>query len=201
MTILNRTFPPFRPERLFSVEEYLRMGEAGILTERDQVELLNGRIVEKMSRNPPHDSAISRLSKLLVQLVSLKHTVRPQAALRMSSSVPEPDIAVVRGPDSQYDRVHPAAADAFLVVEVSESTLSDDQGEMAAMYASDSIPVYWIVNLVDQRVEVYTDPTGADHFPNYRQRKDVGLDGTLSLSLPGLKKVVIKVRDFFPASL
>ena len=82
---------------------------------------------------------------------------------------PEPDIAIVRGTDADYRRRIPTAADVALLVEVSDSTLGQDRGMKLAAYARDGIAVYWIVNLVDRQVEVYTRPVKAGR---YRSRKD-----------------------------
>jgi Uma2 family endonuclease len=174
------------------------MVEVGILTESDKVELLDGRIVEKMSRNPPHDSGLHRLMNALARLVPTKYLIRSQSALRLSNSVPEPDIALVRGPATRYDAQHPRAEDAVLVVEVSDSTLQDDQGEKLALYAREGILVYWVLNLVDRRLEVYSDPTGPDHFPTYRIRTDISEDGVVVVPVSGKKKLTVRVRDVLP---
>src|SRR5947209_5082210 len=126
MTTLDRPTLRRRPERLFTVAEYLRMVETGILTEKDKVELLNGRIVEKMARNPPHDAALQRLMNALMRMLPESYSLRSQSALALTSSasVPEPDLAVVIGPDSRYDTVHPGPSDTVLVVEISDSSLA-----------------------------------------------------------------------------
>jgi Uma2 family endonuclease len=201
MTTLSRSPIPRRPERLFTTAEYLRMVETGILTENDKVELLNGRIVEKMARNPPHDSAIQRLLNALVRKLPQAYSIRSQMALTLpsSASVPEPDLAVVWGPDSRYDAAHPGAADALLVVEISDSTLRDDRGEKLISYAGAGVSLYWIVNLVDRRVEIYSDPTGPEHFPTYRRRDDADEKSTVTLRLPEGEILESKVVDLLPA--
>jgi len=179
------------------------MVELGIFTKNDKIELLNGRIIEKMSRNPPHDSALHRLMYLLFRVLPEPYTFRSQAALRLSASVPEPDIAIVQGPPSRYEARHPDASDTLLVIEVSESTLPDDQGEKLAIYAHAAIPHYWILNLIDRRLEVYTDPTGPDHFPPYRSRSDIPEGGQVTIPVaapPPNQKLTIQVRDILPGS-
>jgi Uma2 family endonuclease len=198
MTTLSHPALVSRPQRRFSVEEYLRLMEVGILTKHDKVELINGRIIEKISRNPPRDSAINGVTRILFESIGDCCAIRVHSSIQLSSSVPEAEIAVVCGPHSRYDHSNPTAADVLLVVEICDST--HDQGEMASTYARDGIPLYWIVNLIDRRLEVYTDPTGPDHFSTYRQRKDIPINGTITLALPGLKKFTIKVQEFFPAA-
>ncbi len=176
------------------------MVEAGILTENDKVELLNGRIVEKMARNPPHDGTLQRLMNALMRKLPESFSIRCQMALALplTASVPEPDLAVVRGPDSRYDAAHPGVADTILVVEVSDSTLRDDRAEKLASYAGSGLGVYWIVNLIDRRVEVYSDPTGPEQFPTYRRREDISAEGVVALKLPDGGVVELTVSDLLP---
>lgn len=201
MTTLAQPPMPPRPERLFTAAEYLRMVQTGILTDSDKVELINGRIIEKMARNPPHDAALQRLMNALMRKLSDAYSIRSQMALTLpsSASVPEPDLTVVRGPDSRYDAAHPGPADALLVVEISDSTLRDDRGEKLASYAGGGVSLYWIVNLVDRRVEIYSDPTGPDHFPTFRRRDDIQEQDTIALRLSAGETLEFKVKDLLPA--
>src|SRR4051812_9946272 len=93
--------------RRFSVDEYHRMIETGILDERDRVELLDGYVVLKMPRNPPHDSTIQRLERRIGRLLPAGWDLRTQCAITLSQSEPEPDLAVVRGDDTLYQTRHP----------------------------------------------------------------------------------------------
>jgi Uma2 family endonuclease len=148
------------------------MIEAGILGEDDDVELLEGWIVPKMPRNPPYDGMISiiMLDVLTPRLPGDLHC-RGQSAVTTPDSEPEPDLAVVRGPKRDFLTRHPGPADMLLVVEVADSSLERDRTHKARIYANAGVPVYWIVNLVDVQVEVYTDPTGPDPAPAYRTRR------------------------------
>ena len=96
----------------------------------------------------------------------------PQSVVTTAESEPEPDIAVVRGHELDYMSRHPGPAELALVVEVSASSLPRDRLEKVRIFARAAIPVYWIINLVNRRVEVYTDPTGPDSGPVYRTRHD-----------------------------
>jgi Uma2 family endonuclease len=118
--------------------------------------------------------------------------VRRQGAVTFSTSEPEPDFAVTRGGEGEYDHRKPGPADVGLLVEVADSSLDRDRTDKARIYAGVGVPVYWIVNLVDRRVEVLTDPTGPAPDPHYRttRRFDPGtaipveLDGTVVASIP-----------------
>jgi len=87
-----------------------------------------------------------------------------------------------------------------LIIEISDSTLSSDQGEKLAIYAHAGIPHYWIVNLVDRRLEVYCDPTGPDHFPSYRSRRDIPETGQIAIPIDDKQELTIQVRDVLPGS-
>ena len=199
MTALATPPTSDRPERRFSVDEYLRMVAAGILTDHDKVELIEGRIVEKMPRNPLHEATLQRVFSLLMKLCPPEWMVRVQSTIRCARSAPEPDVMLLRGPVDRYDQAHPAAADALLVVEIADSSLRDDRHAKVALYGGAGIPVYWIVNLVDRRVEVYTDPTGPDHFPTYRARRDFGESDAVPLQFPEGAKVELPVKELLSA--
>lgn len=144
-----------------SVDEYERLCYTGVLKESDKLELIDGWVVKKMARNPPHDSAIAFLLYwLMANCPQTRWLVRSQLALILSHSVPEPDHAVVRAVAHGYRRIHPRAADCGLVVEVSDSSLHEDRNDKLEVYARDLIPLYWIVNIPDRRIEVYSNPVG-----------------------------------------
>jgi Uma2 family endonuclease len=170
--------------RQFSVDEFHRMIEAGILGEEDRVELLEGWLVAKMVHNPQHDSTIDMVHEAIQKRVSASWRIRIQSAITTVDSEPEPDIAVASGPATRYASAHPGAADIGLIVEVSDSTLRLDQGLKLRLYARAGITTYWIVNLPDRRVEVYSDPTGAVANPAYRDREIVA--GAKTVALPAV---------------
>src|ERR1051325_6798034 len=97
--------------RRFTVDEYHRMIESGILTDEDKVELLEGYVVEKMPRNPPHDVVIQRLNKRLTRLSLADWEVRIQSAITLSDSEPEPDVVLARGDDHTFANRHPNPAE------------------------------------------------------------------------------------------
>ena len=169
---LPAVLPPF-PVRRFTVDEYHQMIRVGIITEDDDVELLEGWIVPKMGRNPPHDAVISMvMMDVLTPRLPQGWFCRGQSAITTSDSEPEPDLAVVRGRPRDYLERHPGSADMAIVIEVADSTLASDRLYKGQMYSAAAVPVYWIINLVDDQVEVYSDPTGPAPAPVYRTRRD-----------------------------
>ncbi|HVT83535.1 MAG TPA: Uma2 family endonuclease [Phycisphaerae bacterium] len=188
-----------RREHRFTVDEYLRMVGTGILTDRDKVELIDGRIVDKMPRNPPHEASLHRVFSLLMRVCPPEWTVRVQSTLRCKESAPEPDVMVLRGPVERYDEAHPVPSDLLLVVEIADSSLREDRRAKVALYGGDMVAAYWIVNLVDRCVEVYSEPAGRGNVPAYRQRKEFGENDSLTLSFPGADDVRIAVTDLLTA--
>ena len=116
------------PIHRFTVADYHRMIDAGILTPNSKVELLEGWIVEKMPQNPPHITSITRVLRWLNKVLSEDDwTVRGQGPVTLEKSEPEPDIAVARGPDSRYEKRHPAPGDIGLIIESADSSVLDDR--------------------------------------------------------------------------
>ena len=151
----------------FSLPRYQRMIETGILTAEDKVELLENYVVLKMPRNPRHDRTIQRMLRPLMRVIPADWDIRIQSAVTLLDSQPEPDFAVVRGSDINYDSCHPGIADIGLLIEVADSSLLRDQRDKARIYARSNIPWYWIINLVDRRIEVYSQPSGPTAVPAY----------------------------------
>jgi Uma2 family endonuclease len=144
--------------RPISRAEYERMVDLGLFR-NERVELWRGWIVQMSPQKSPHASAVERLNYIFVLALrpSRAAAVRVQLPLALSDhSEPEPDLAVVAPGD--YKQAHPAAADVRLIIEVADSSLADDRGFKAEEYAAAGIPEYWIINLIDQLVEVHTRP-------------------------------------------
>jgi Uma2 family endonuclease len=181
-----------------SVSQYLQMVDAGILTEDDRVELLEGVLVTKMGKKPPHVWAAGQSYDALLHLVPVGWCVFKEDPLVLDESTPEPDGMVVRGSRDDYKELLPRAADAALVVEVADSTLQRDREEKKRIYARAGIPVYWIINLVGLRIEVYADPTGPDALPDYRMRRDYGPDDEVPVVIEGREVGRLAVRDLLP---
>jgi Uma2 family endonuclease len=138
----------------FNVDEYERM-----VLEDNRVELINGYVVKKVPKNPTHRWTTKAALKSLETLLPTGWISQKEDSVRIPDfDEPEPDIAIVRGTDDDYKQRHPGPTDVGLLVEVSETTLDRDRNAKLPSYARGGIPIYWIINLVDQQVEVYTNP-------------------------------------------
>lgn len=189
---------PTEPIWRLPVAKYHEMIAAGILTDDDPVELLEGWLVTKMGKNPPHVLAADLLADKLNEMRPPGWHVKRQDPITTADSEPEPDVAVVRGSRRDYRDRHPGPGDLALVVEVADSTLVRDRTTKKRAYARAGIPVYWIVNLIDRMVEVYTDPTGPAGQPDYRRRTEYREADSIPLTLDGREVAVIAVRDLMP---
>ena len=141
----------------WSVEDYHRMIAAEILCDR-QVELLAGEVVEMSPETPSHYSTAKRDAKYLETLLGDRAEVRFKGPITLSDSEPEPDIAIVRLPESQYFDRHPTPSDIFWVIEVAKTSLKKDMEIKAAIYAAAEIPEYWILDLSDRQLLVFRNP-------------------------------------------
>lgn len=147
--------------RKFSVEEYARMGEAGVFRPDERVELIEGEIIPVSPHNRRHALRLAKLNSLLVFAFGKTHDVRVQLPLTLGSySEPEPDFALVALANSEEGERHPGGAD--LVIEISDSSVSFDRHEKASLYAKSGIAEYWLLNLRSRRLEVRQAPGPSD---------------------------------------
>lgn len=145
--------------RRFSVDDYYRMAEVGILQPDERVELIDGEVRLMPPIGPGHASIVDRLTELLVAQTSGKAIVRVQNPVRLNDyTEPEPDLALLRRRDDFYVSAHPQPADVLVVVEVAATTLAYDRREKLPRYAATGIPEVWIVDVVGGTVEQYTRP-------------------------------------------
>lgn len=189
----------------FSVDQYHRMIETGILREGEPAELIDGLVLRKdrsageeseMIHGPQHAMVLTCLSRLLDRAVeSLGAHVRNQLPVTLSKNTePEPDLAVAAGqPDDFQDR-HPGPDSVLAVIEVAESSLTFDRTTKQAIYAAANIPVYWIVNLVDHRLEVFEEPSTERQVYAQQSAFDPGETVTLPIGTTG--EVSLNVADF-----
>jgi Uma2 family endonuclease len=193
---LHPAIPPF-PVHRFSVQEYHELGRHGVLTADDRVELLEGWIVAKMTINPPHGAAIGLCEQALRAVLPAGWYSRIQLPITLSDSEPEPDLAVVTGGPRDYARRHPGPDEAGLVIEVADTSLQRDR-EKCRIYARAGISTYWIVNLLDQCVEVHTQPSGASRMPRYQRHEVVRLGAMVPLFLGGTEIARLAVSNLMP---
>ena len=182
---------PDVPRRLLTVDEYHRMGEAGILTEDDRVELIEGELIAMAPTGSGHVAASNALNRLLVLAVGDRGIVSVQNPVRLTRrSEPQPDFAVLR-PGIDYRTMLPRPEDTLLVVEVAASSLDYDRTVKLALYARSGIPEVWIVNMAAGEVEAYRSPVG----DGYTSMTRVGRGSTLTIV--ALPEVRIAVADIF----
>ena len=152
---------PWVTRRPITVDEYHRMGEAGILTEDDRVELIEGELVAMAPIGSDHSGTVNALNHLLVMAVHGRAVVAVQNPVILDDrSEPQPDFAVLRYRDDHYRRATPRAEDVVLIVEIANSSLNYDRAVKRPLYARRGIPEYWIVNVSGHEVEVCRTPVG-----------------------------------------
>ncbi len=160
MTTLVKT--PAR--RRFTVDEYHAMAAAGILEEKDRVELIDGEIVIMTPIGDEHHASVDTGNELLVEAVRRRAIVRVQGAIRLDEyNQPQPDFVILRRRRDFYRSGPAGPADVFLIIEVSHSSLSFDRGVKLPLYARFDIPEVWIANIPSRVIEVYTDPLGGEY--------------------------------------
>jgi Uma2 family endonuclease len=198
-----RPMPPAAVEDIeeiwrLSVDQYHAMIDAAILDEDDPVELLEGLLVTKMSKNTAHVLAKRLLLEALRAILPAGWFLDEQDPVTTADSEPEPDTAVIRGSPRDYSVRHPGPEDVAIIIEVADSSLRRDRGRKKRLYARASIREYWIVNLIDRQVEVYTDPTGPGKQPDYRQHRDYAASDAVPVIVDGREVGRLTVTNLLP---
>lgn len=152
------------PPRRFTVEEYHRLAEVGVLHEDDRVELLNGVIVNMMPIGPFHGGSVNRLNRLFERVSRDRWVTSVQGPLQIHPHhEPQPDLLLLKPRDDFYGSRHPRPEDVYLLIEVSDSTLLIDREEKLPIYAKARIQEVWIMNLPERVIEVYTAPRDGEY--------------------------------------
>lgn len=179
--------------RLFTVDEYYCMGEAGVFDNDGQVELLAGRIYKLSPKNPLHSAAVGVAGKYLSKCIGEKASVRMQEPIHLDDySEPEPDIALVKPRTDEYSKSHPTPEDCLLLLEASLTTLKHDRNAKSRRYAAAGIKQYLILNLRTRELEDYREP-GAE---GYRAKHTYSAAETFNLV--AFPDVQIKVNELLP---
>jgi Uma2 family endonuclease len=154
----------FPQKHLTDIAEWHRMGEAGIFSPDSRMELIEGEILHLAPIGFNHAGHVARLIHTLAPLIQTKAIINAQNPVQLSDlSEPEPDFLLLHPEPNFYTSRHPTAADVLLLVEVSDSTLRFDRNQKLRLYATHAIPEYWIVNLIDNCLEVYRQPQDGDY--------------------------------------
>jgi Uma2 family endonuclease len=151
-----------RPLGRLTVNKYEAMVAAGLLTKHDRLELIEGALVEKMGKREKHATGSENTALAIARVLRSGWHVRHDNPVRIPNrdSEPEPDISVARGVPNDYIKHHPGPDDLALVVEVSQWTPQADRA-LAETYIGGGIPVYWLLNLRDRQLEIYTSGNSA----------------------------------------
>ncbi|MDQ2740971.1 MAG: Uma2 family endonuclease [Chloroflexota bacterium] len=168
--------------RQFTVHDYHRMADIGILREDDRVELIDGKVVEMSPIGGRHVTCVSRINRLLVSRLTDDAIVNGQSPVRLGKyQEPEPDLAVVR--NREYGNELPNADDVFLLMEVSDSSLAYDRGTKLRLYARAGIPEFWLIDLPGEAIERHTNPSGDQYGVTVRVGRGAEIEST---RVPGL---------------
>jgi Uma2 family endonuclease len=181
---------------LVSVDEFQRMIDAGEIAEDAPVELLEGRIVQKMVKHPPHVMTMKRLTRLLYRVLPDGWHPQFQDPIRLTDSVPEPDAAVIRGEPEDFSRLA-GCGDVGLVIEVADTTVNKDRRK-AVLYARNGIPRYWLINLPDDCIEVYEALTPGAPEAFYKHVETHSREQSLDLTLDEHAIARVAVADILP---
>jgi Uma2 family endonuclease len=187
--VLSRT-------RLWTVDEYYQMAKTGLIKPGEQVELLEGQIIQMTPQGPLHAATTDYAAELLKESLIGKALVRVEKPLRVGDrSEPQPDIAVVHLHPRRYADGHPSSEQVYLLIEVSDSSLDYDCETKAKLYAQTGIDDYWVLDAKNRQLHVFRDPKQGE----YRQR--FVLDEESCISLLAFSDVEIYVKEMLPPSI
>lgn len=181
-----------------SVDQYHAMIRLGILTSDDPVELLEGWLIHKMPKNPLHRATTRLIREVLEGVVPASWYVDTQEPITTLDSEPEPKVVIVRGDTRRYLDRHPGPKDVALVVEIADTTLQRDREVKKRLYANACISIYWLVNLGERQLEVYTEPSGPKQQPTYAIQTTYRLHDKVPLIIEGDEIAQIPLRDLLP---
>lgn len=180
--------------RQITVKEYDQMIESGVFDENDQIELLNGVVIEKTPKGTKHSAATDRATKVFYRYFSENALIRNQNPIWLDEfSEPEPDIVLAAPKEDGYETSHPESEEIFLILEVSDSTLEFDRKTKGAAYARAGIRQYLVLNVQEKKLEDYRQPSADGDF----QSKQTYRAGE-SFTLVAFPDVFLEVRDFLP---
>jgi Uma2 family endonuclease len=194
-----QTQPPVHTEEIpprhrWTVAEYFKMGEAGLLMEDDWVELIDGEVIDMSPIGSPHAGQVNHLGALLSYHLFGKAVVASQNPVILGDhNVPQPDIAVLRWRDDYYKTAHPRPQDVLLVIEVSDTTVHYDREIKVPLYARHGIPEVWLLDLQERVLEIYRNPEQG----KYQHIEHLRSGRVAPLHLP---EAVIQLADLFPGS-
>ncbi|HAO33767.1 MAG TPA: Uma2 family endonuclease [Candidatus Competibacter sp.] len=182
----------FQPRHRWTVAEYHRMAEVGLLNEDSRVELIDGEIIEMAPIGSSHGGEVKYFNNKFVSLLHGKVIVSVQDPIILDGHTePQPDVALLRWRDDFYRKANPHAEDILLVIEVSDSTLRYDRDVKIPLYAKNGIPEVWLLDLQNRQLEIYREPLNGA----YRQRDSHQTGPIAPLLCPD---AIIDLDELFP---
>ncbi|BAQ66827.1 Uma2 family endonuclease [Geminocystis sp. NIES-3709] len=172
----------------WTVQDYHQMIKSGILIKRN-CELINGEIVEMSPELPHHYNTAKKSVNYLENLLQGKADVRFNGPITLSNSEPEPDIAIVKPPESKYDLHHPYPEDILWLIEVANSSLNKDLSWKKKIYAEAQISEYWVISLPAQELIVFRQPEKDNYLQEISWQKPV----INTLAFPDVDIIVSKL--------
>ena len=177
-------------KRHFSVDEYYRMADAGLFSEDDRIELIEGEIFEMSSIGSDHAACLDRLNRILNRKAGRFAIVRVQNPIRLDDfSEPEPDLVLLKPRKDFYAKAHPTPTDALLVVEAADTSVEYDRNVKIPLYARAYITETWLVNLPKDTIEIYSQPKNGKYQKVQRFKRGK------SFTSPVLPDISLKVDD------
>jgi Uma2 family endonuclease len=179
--------------RQFSVADYARMREIGILAEDDRVELIDGEVRKMSPIGPLHAAIVKRLNTLLSRILDDSVILSVQDPIQLNDySEPQPDLAILQHRDDFYAAAHPVADDVLLVIEVADTSVEYDREEKVPRYAAAQIPEAWLVDISGDIVEQYWQPRNGKYL--LKRLVERG-DTIVAQELPNLRIAVDQIFD------
>lgn len=179
--------------RLWTIDEYYRMAEVGIIAPDERVELIDGEVISMASKKPPHVLVSELASEALRRLLGDVAYIRTQDPVHLSDrSEPEPDIAVVVPPLRRYFDHHPYAEEIFLIIEVADATLEFDLKRKVGVYARSQIQDYWVVDVNQNQIHIFREPVAGMYV-----KIDV-MDEQDTIRLLAFPDIEVAFQEFFP---
>jgi Uma2 family endonuclease len=190
--IAERELLNSQPRHRWTVAEYHRMAEVGLLHEDSRVELIDGEIIEMAPIGSPHGGNVKRFIRLFSKVIGDKAIIAAQDPVVLSGySEPEPDIALLRWRADDYEQSHPHPEDVLLLIEVSDSTLRYDRDVKIPLYAKNGIPEVWLLDIQNRQLEIYREPVNGEY-----QQRDCRQTGKIAPIL--CSDAVIDLVELFP---
>jgi Uma2 family endonuclease len=182
-------------KKLFTVDEYYRIYQAGVLNEDDRVELINGEIVYMSPTGTKHATCVDRLAEILTFALQKQAQLRVQSSIQLPpNSQPQPDLALLKRKADFYVSAHPTPADIYLLIEVADSSIAFDRNVKMPMYGAAGIPEAWLVDIEAQCIEVYRHPESGSYAESQTFKPGQ------SISLQAFPDIQIAVTEVLPAA-